>query len=172
MREPIPAIAAHDYEPVLVPLNFVLSGEVGLSERQAAHDATAEYVAKIGKICSSATIHFEIEEYPSRKEKMFSGIIRLIDKDISSQELDGSLLLLGQTIRSARQEIDRPQRWLATKIEATPAYIGILEKGSNPKTQRPSRPSLEKLWAISEVLDLDIDELLDLAGYEIEESGR
>src|SRR5580704_9317415 len=51
----------------------------------------------------------------------------------------------------------------------TASYIGILEKGHNPKTRKPSRPTQELVLRLARSLRATFDETLELnqlAGYE------
>ena len=61
--------------------------------------------------------------------------------------------------------LDRSRRSLAQAAGISPGYLRAIETGSNPKTQRPSRPSAPVVARIATALDLPVGELLDLAGY-------
>lgn len=56
-------------------------------------------------------------------------------------------------------------RTVAGHAGIAPAYLGILEKGENPKTGNPSRPSAAVLQNLARALEMDATQLLVLAGY-------
>lgn len=78
------------------------------------------------------------------------------------------LLKLGKYLRERRQELGLRAEEVARKAGISRAYLSILESGRNPKTRKPSAPSLEVAALLSRTLDLDLATLLELAGYSAE----
>lgn len=73
---------------------------------------------------------------------------------------------LGQMVRARRKLLSRSIRDLAAALEITPAYLGIIETGTNPKTKQPSQPALDLIYRIARELALPAAKLAQLAGHE------
>lgn len=74
-------------------------------------------------------------------------------------------MYIGDIIRQYREENHISLRVFANKCEGiTHGYLAALEAGKNPRTGKPSNPSIEKLEAIAKGMDISIDELLDMMG--------
>src|SRR5437764_6956585 len=77
---------------------------------------------------------------------------------------------LGKMIRQKREEIGIPPSVLAEKTGIRRPTLWIYERGENPKTGKPSRPSKDKLERLAEVLhmsQIETEELLSLADYKL-----
>src|SRR5216684_3894370 len=77
---------------------------------------------------------------------------------------------LGTLIRTKREEIGISPSILAEKTGIRRPTLWIYERGENPKTGKPSRPSKDKLERLAEVLHMsqaELEELLALAGYQV-----
>lgn len=77
---------------------------------------------------------------------------------------------LGTIIRNKREEIGIPPSVLAEKTGIRRPTLWIYERGENPKTGKPSRPSkdkLERLAAVLHMSQVDTEELLSLADYKV-----
>lgn len=72
----------------------------------------------------------------------------------------------GEYVETARLDAQRSRAEVAQHAGISPAYLRIIEKGENPKTERPSRPSAEVVASLATALDLDASDLLLRAGYE------
>jgi transcriptional regulator with XRE-family HTH domain len=77
---------------------------------------------------------------------------------------------LGQKLKQARKQSGMSQRQTAEAANISPTYVRALESSSNPNTNKPSRPSPAVLLAMGNVLNLNADDLLGLAGYDSEET--
>jgi transcriptional regulator with XRE-family HTH domain len=73
---------------------------------------------------------------------------------------------LGALLHQRRVELRKSVRQVARAAGISHVYLRVLERGENPKTGRPSRPSLEVLLALAAELQLDPPRILDLAGYQ------
>lgn len=74
-------------------------------------------------------------------------------------------MYIGDIIRQYREENHISLRVFANKCEGiTHGYLAALEAGKNPRTGKPSNPSIEKLEAIAKGMNISIDELLDMMG--------
>lgn len=82
-----------------------------------------------------------------------------------SHERIAALEELGRKLSERRLGRGLSLRTVAGYAEIAPAYLGILEKGENPKTGRPSRPSATVVQNLARALDMDVSQLLVLAGY-------
>jgi len=72
----------------------------------------------------------------------------------------------GKFIRRRRHELGLTAREVAGRSGITPAYLSILESGRNPKTLQPSRPGYAVIQRLSEILDISLERLLVLFGYD------
>ena len=75
---------------------------------------------------------------------------------------------LGRVLREARLDLRMSQRETAEAANISATYVRALEAGANPNTKKPSQPSPAVLQAMGNVLGLDYEGLLRLAGYEPE----
>jgi tetratricopeptide (TPR) repeat protein/transcriptional regulator with XRE-family HTH domain len=80
-------------------------------------------------------------------------------------ERDAALRELGRRLRERRKQLRLPAKEVAAAAGITPTYLWMLEAGVNPKTKRPSRPSMSVLAKLVGILQLSPDEPLALAGY-------
>ncbi len=83
---------------------------------------------------------------------------------------DADLIQLGQVIEAARLSANLSARELADRVGISPAYLRILERGLNPKTDKPSRPTANVLLKLCEALPLDAADLLPKAGLRVPEN--
>jgi transcriptional regulator with XRE-family HTH domain len=82
---------------------------------------------------------------------------------------------LGTLIHNKREEIGIPPSILAEKTGIRRPTLWIYERGENPKTGKPSRPSKDKLERLAEVLHMsqeETEELLSLADYTVAQQPR
>lgn len=80
------------------------------------------------------------------------------------------LKALGAYIHDKRESLGISPSELASKAEVGRTTLWILERGENPKTGKPSRPTKDLLERLGFVLCLEpteIDTLLELAGYTV-----
>lgn len=68
---------------------------------------------------------------------------------------------LGEYIKRYRMRMGLSQRAFSQKCNVSHSYIGFLEKGENPTTKEPIKPSLAKLHKIANAMGIRLDELLD-----------
>ena len=64
----------------------------------------------------------------------------------------------GATVRREREKLEIGLREMAKKIGVSPTYLSKVERDEFPP------PAEDKVKAIAEILDLDVDELLALSG--------
>lgn len=69
-------------------------------------------------------------------------------------------MTLGEYLKEYRKRMQLSQRALAMKCSVSHAYIGFLEKGVNPTTGEPLKPSLVNLHKIANGMGIRLDELL------------
>ena len=79
---------------------------------------------------------------------------------------DEELVQLGKFLEEARKRAGLSAREAAEEAGFSPAYLRAIERGSNPKTQKPSRPAPEHLRALARTLRLDPADVLERAGYD------
>lgn len=72
-------------------------------------------------------------------------------------------MLLRELIAQYRTSNNLSQRAFATKCNVTNGYISMLENGKNPATGKPVVPSLAKLSKIAEGMEMNLQQLLQLA---------
>lgn len=77
---------------------------------------------------------------------------------------DEDLVELGHLIEASRLSANLSAREVADGVGISAAYLRILERGANPKTDRPSRPRAAVLLKLCEVLALDAANVLPRAG--------
>jgi transcriptional regulator with XRE-family HTH domain len=75
------------------------------------------------------------------------------------------LIQLGQDLEAARKVAGLSAREVAEAAGISAVYLRAIERGSNPKTRKPSRPRAETVLAIARTLALDPSEVLSRAGY-------
>ena len=76
---------------------------------------------------------------------------------------------LGNRLKSHRKHAGIPLAELARRASVGRSTLWIWEEGHNPKTGKPSRPSLDGLEKVLDALHLDGEsrnELLEFAGYQ------
>ncbi len=83
-------------------------------------------------------------------------------KDLPSSP---ELIQLGQDLEVARTTAGLSAREVAEMAGISAGYLRAIERGSNPKTGRPSRPSPEAVLAIARALGLEAGEILGRYGY-------
>ena len=71
-------------------------------------------------------------------------------------------MTLVEIIKQYRQEHGLSQRQFAAQCGVSNGYISMLERGENPKTGEPIRPSLVQLRRIAKGMGMTLDELLVL----------
>lgn len=79
---------------------------------------------------------------------------------------DEELIQLGKFLEGARKDAGLSAREAADAAGVSPAYFRAIERGSNPKTLKPSRPSADNVVAIARTLGLDPGDVLARAGYD------
>lgn len=75
---------------------------------------------------------------------------------------------LGKTLRKLRG--DRTLREIAEITGISHTYLGLLEKGIDPRTKKEIKPSAETLQLLAKTYQYPYDELLKLANYLPEET--
>lgn len=81
-----------------------------------------------------------------------------------------NLIELGTFIHTKREEVGIPLAKAAQKAGIGRSTLWIIERGEDPKTGKPSRPSKDKLERLAEVLHMspaETEELLSLADYHV-----
>ena len=74
-------------------------------------------------------------------------------------------MYIGDIIRRYREENHISLRVFAERCEGiTHGYLAALEAGKNPRTGKPSNPSIEKLEAIAKGMGIDVEQLLVMMG--------
>jgi len=72
---------------------------------------------------------------------------------------------LGKILRTKRKELNLSLRKAAQLIGISNTYLGNLERGFDPRTNAPNKPTPETLKLISEAYKIDYNELMIAAGY-------
>lgn len=75
------------------------------------------------------------------------------------------LIKLGNVLKNKRDELELSLRDAGNLIGISHNYLSILEKAKDPRSQAPITPTIDTLKLISDAYNLDINELLALAGY-------
>lgn len=75
------------------------------------------------------------------------------------------LVQLGNLLRTQRHQLGLSLRELANRAGVAPSYLSFLERGRNPSTNRPSRPSVDILRRLAQELEIDANILLALADH-------
>lgn len=77
------------------------------------------------------------------------------------------LVQLGQVLYNKRKELKISLRDAAEKLGISHSYLSILEKANDPRSDSPIKPTIDTLKFISEAYKLDMNDLLELSGYDI-----
>ena len=77
------------------------------------------------------------------------------------------LILLGNLLEARRKGLGLSLRAVAEPVNVSAAYLSMLENGKNPKTEKPSQPSVPVLVRLCNVLQVNILLPLKLAGYDV-----
>ncbi|WP_129721395.1 helix-turn-helix domain-containing protein [Xylanivirga thermophila] len=72
---------------------------------------------------------------------------------------------LQKLLKNKRKELKLSIRKAADLIGISHSYLNILEKGVDPRTNAPIKPTPETLSLISEAYKIDYNELMIAAGY-------
>lgn len=75
------------------------------------------------------------------------------------------LVKLGTLIKNRRLELKLSLRKAAELAGISHNYLSILEKAHDPRSNTPIKPTFETLKLISKAYKININELLELAGY-------
>lgn len=75
------------------------------------------------------------------------------------------LIKLGNIIKNRRLELKLSLRKAAELIGISHNYLSIIEKAHDPRSNAPIKPTFETLKLISEAYEININKLLELAGY-------
>jgi transcriptional regulator with XRE-family HTH domain len=78
---------------------------------------------------------------------------------------DDQLIQFGQYLESARKAAGLSGREVAEAAGLSAPYLRAIERGSNPKTGKPSRPRAEAVLGIARALGLDPAKTLGIVGY-------
>lgn len=98
---------------------------------------------------------------PLTQEKSFEEIVQ-------PGNVGMDLIKLGKIFKEKRKAIGIPLSQAAKRARIDRSSLWVLERGKNPKTGKPSKPSFDKLIRLGQVLRLDKQtqgEILSLAGY-------
>lgn len=68
---------------------------------------------------------------------------------------------LGDLIREYREQHDLSQRQFAMSCGLSNGYISMLEKGKNPKTNRPVTPTLQQLKKLADGMGTTMMDMLE-----------
>ena len=71
-----------------------------------------------------------------------------------------SNLKLGDWVKNYRNEHGLSMQLMADKCGFSKAYIGVLEKGINPKTNKPLSPTMQTFQKIATATNRDLEELM------------
>lgn len=74
---------------------------------------------------------------------------------------------LGKIIQEKRIQMKLSLREAADGIGISHNYLSIIEKGVDPRSEMPIKPTIETLQLLGEYFDIPITTLLDLAGYDL-----
>ena len=72
---------------------------------------------------------------------------------------------LGKILKDKRKELKLSLRKASELIGISNTYLGNLEKGFDPRTNAPNKPTPETLKLISEAYKIDYNELMIASGY-------
>ena len=71
-------------------------------------------------------------------------------------------MTIGEIIKNYRTANDLSMDNFGKLASLSKAYISILERGSNPRNNKPVIPSIDKLRAITQAMNMDLNELINL----------
>jgi len=72
---------------------------------------------------------------------------------------------LGKILKDKRKELKLSLRKASELIGISNTYLGNLERGFDPRTNAPNKPTPETLKLISEAYNIDYNELMIASGY-------
>jgi transcriptional regulator with XRE-family HTH domain len=93
-------------------------------------------------------------------------ILRSMTEAPRAAPSDDDLVRAGALIERARAAAGLSARQLASAAGISAAYLRAIERGVNPKTKRPSRPSAGTVLALCRELGMPTDQLFELIGYD------
>jgi transcriptional regulator with XRE-family HTH domain len=70
------------------------------------------------------------------------------------------IMLLGEIVKTYREERGLSQRDFAAKSGLSAGYISMLEKNRNPRTGDPIIPSLRTVKSIADAIGMTLDEIM------------
>ena len=70
-------------------------------------------------------------------------------------------MTLGDLVKDYRTTHDLSQRQFASLCGLSNGYISILEKGLNPKTEKPITPTIPQLCKLAEGMGITVNDLLE-----------
>lgn len=76
------------------------------------------------------------------------------------------LIKLGKILKEKRDSLNLSLRVAGEKIGISHNYLSIIEKAKDPRSDAPIRPTIDTLKLISDAYNMDINDILPLAGYE------
>lgn len=88
---------------------------------------------------------------------------------VALSELD--LIAFGERLRELRTAAGLSVRELADEVGISSSYLRVLETGENPKTKKPSRPSIQLVENLARAVNDDDGSLRTLAGRRGETDG-
>lgn len=74
-------------------------------------------------------------------------------------------MALGDVVKAYRDQHGLSLRDLAQRCGLSHTFIDTLEKGVEPKTGKPSTPTVASLQALAKGMNMSFDELMQAAGY-------
>lgn len=72
---------------------------------------------------------------------------------------------IGEMIKKYRQEHGMSMEEFASRCGLSKAYISLIERGKNTRSDKPIVPSIDTVKAIADVLGVDLNVLLRSMGY-------
>lgn len=73
---------------------------------------------------------------------------------------------IGEMIKKYRQEHGMSMEEFASRCGLSKAYISLIERGKNTRSDKPIVPSIDTVKAIANVLGVDLNVLLRSMGYD------
>lgn len=73
---------------------------------------------------------------------------------------------IGEMIKKYRQEHGMSMEEFASRCGLSKAYISLIERGKNTRSDKPIVPSIDTVKAIADVLGVDLNVLLRSMGYD------
>ncbi|WP_425447782.1 helix-turn-helix domain-containing protein [Dethiothermospora halolimnae] len=77
-----------------------------------------------------------------------------------------NLVKLGNLLKDKRNQMGLSLRDASKLIGISHNYLSIIEKAKDPRSESPIKPTIDTLKMISDAYNLNINNLLELAGYE------